>query len=498
MISHKPNHQMNHKKVAIIGAGIGGLATAVRLSVRGYDVQVFEANPYPGGKLTAFAHSGFRFDAGPSLFTLPHLVDELFEISGKNPRDYLEYVRLDEICRYFWEDGSRLTVPEDIGKFAKEAEKILGEPGENIRRYLADSRFKYEVLSGLFLEDSLHKFSTWFSTKALKGYLNLHKMGIFGTLNQANEKAFKTSKAIQLFNRYATYNGSDPYQTPATMSIIPHLEYNTGAFFPKNGMHDITLSLYQLAKDLGVVFHFNEKVCEIIVKDKKANGVRTSSGLWEDFDAVVSNMDVTPTYRRLLPGHRHPDRTLDQPKSGSGLIFYWGVKKEFKELGLHNIFFSDDYKTEFEYQFSKNDIYEDPTIYLNITSKQQCADAPEGSENWFVLLNAPANHQQDWQEITQKARKNVITKLSRILGCDIAPLIVFEEILDPVMIELQTSSDKGALYGNSSNNKFAAFLRHANFSKNIQNLYFVGGSVHPGGGIPLALSSAKITAGLMA
>ena len=489
---------MKHKKGAVIGAGIGGLAVAIRLRHKNYDVEVYEANAYPGGKLTAFSQSGFRFDAGPSLFTLPRLVDELFELSGKEPRDYFEYIRLDEICRYFWEDGTDLIVPADVQEFAREAEKTLGEPAENISRYLSQSRLKYEVLSGLFLEDSLHKFSTWLSAKAFKGYLNLPKMGIFGTLNEANEKAFKTSKAVQMFNRYATYNGSDPYQTPATMSIIPHLEYNVGAFFPKNGMHDITQSLYRLAKDLGVRFHFNEKVTEIIVKDGKADRIRTENGISEAFDAIVSNMDVTPTYRKLLPGHPHPDRILDQPKSGSGLIFYWGIKKEFKTLGLHNIFFSDDYKTEFEYQFNKKEIYDDPTIYLNITSKHQPTDAPEGCENWFILLNAPANDRQDWQAITEKARKNVIAKLSRILRCDISPLIVSEEILDPVMIEHRTSSDQGALYGNSSNNKFAAFLRHPNFSKNIRNLYFVGGSVHPGGGIPLALSSAKIAADLMA
>jgi phytoene desaturase len=506
------------KSAAIIGAGIGGIASAIRLANKGYKVEVFEANTYAGGKLSSFEQDGYRFDAGPSLFTMPQFVDELFEISGKNPKDYFEYIRLPEVCHYFWEDGTRFTVSADNEAFAKDFERIIGEPAEKITQFLKDSAFKYEVLSGLFLENSMHQLSTWTSRKALKGYLNLPKMGIFDTMNRANEKYFSKSKSVQLFNRYATYNGSDPYQTPATMNIIPHLEYNIGAFFPKGGMVEITNSLVKLAEDLGVKFHFNSKVEEIIVENGKAKGIRVSKYQVSEFQVskfqknrpeeenlkletvkletnlVISNMDVSPTYRKLLPKEKHPEKLLNQPKSGSGLIFYWGIKRQFKELGLHNIFFSDDYKTEFDYQFNQKLIYKDPTIYLNITSKYKSDDAPEGCENWFILLNAPANFNQDWDTIIGEARQNVIEKLSRNLGVNIADLIESESILDPRSIEARTSSSQGALYGNSSNNRFAAFLRHANFSDRIKNLYFVGGSVHPGGGIPLALSSAKIMA----
>jgi phytoene dehydrogenase-like protein len=205
-------------------------------------------------------------------------------------------------------------------------------------------------------------------------------------------------------------------------------------------------------------------------------------------------MDVTHTYRKLLPQLPHPDKLLNQPKSSSGVIFYWGVKKAFPELGLHNILFSDDYREEFRVMFEDKKIFNDPTVYINISSKHKPDDAPEGCENWFVLINAPANEGQDWDKLIQDLRQQVIQKVSRILSCDLASLIETEAILDPRSIELKTSSAQGALYGNSSNNKYAAFLRHANFSKTIKELYFVGGSVHPGGGIPLALSSAKIMA----
>jgi len=494
------------KKVAIIGAGIAGIASAIRLANKGLNVSVFEANAYAGGKLSSFDLNGYRFDAGPSLFTLPKLVTELFELSGKNPADYFEYKQLDEICRYFWEDKTRLTAYADPQKFAEEVEKNTGVPVEKIIQFLKDSAFKYEVLDGLFLQDSLHKLSTWTSKRAWKGYLNLPKLGIFGTMNEANQKLFKHPKIVQLFNRYATYNGSDPYQTPATLNIIPHLEYNVGAFFPRKGMVSITNSLVQLAESMGVKFYFGVKVKEIIPKrwspqlpkgesfSLKLDEQNSPFGGWGalDFGAIVSNMDITHTYRKLLPNQEHPNFLLNQPKSSSGVIFYWGIKKQFPELDLHNILFSDNYQEEFKTMFEQKKIYDDPTVYINITSKHKLDDAPEGCENWFVLINAPANEGQNWDEIIARTKENVLKKISRILGENVAELIECEEILDPRTIESKTSSAQGALYGNSSNNRFAAFLRHANFSSKIKNLYFVGGSVHPGGGIPLALSSAKI------
>ena len=486
------------KKVAVIGSGPGGLAVAIRLAILKFDVEVFESNTHPGGKINEFHSEGFRFDGGPSLFTLPALVDELFELAGKNPKDYFNYQKLDEVCRYFWEDQTRLTVSADNHDFDNMVSEVLNEKPGKILKYLRESAFKYEILSGLFIHKSLHKLSTWLSKDAFRGYLNIFSMGIFGTFNSFNKQSFSNPKTVQLFNRYATYNGSSPYNTPATMSIIPHLEYNIGAFLPEKGMYQIADALHKLALELGVKFHFNTKVERIVVANKLATDLKTINGELKKFDAVVSNMDVTPTYLKLRPDQTPPMKTLNQEKSGSGLIFYWGINREFKELGLHNILFSKDYETEFDHQFGLKDIFEDPTIYINITSKIIPSDAPEGSENWFVLINAPSNTGQEWEAITQKTKKAILEKIKRTLHIDLEPHIVTERILDPVKIETNTASSQGALYGNSSNNKYAAFLRHPNFSKEIQNLFFVGGSVHPGGGIPLAISSAKITSAILA
>jgi phytoene dehydrogenase-like protein len=193
----------------------------------------------------------------------------------------------------------------------------------------------------------------------------------------------------------------------------------------------------------------------------------------------------------LLPGEPAPERALRQEKSTSALIFYWGIRRQFPELDLHNIFFSEDYRHEFDCLAAGN-ISDDPTIYINITSKYTPADAPAGCENWFTMVNVPYNSGQDWDALIVETRRNVLAKLSRILGTPIEPLIACESLLDPRSIESKTSSHLGALYGTSSNNRMAAFLRHPNFSNRIRGLYFCGGSVHPGGGIPLALLSAKI------
>lgn len=482
--------------IAIIGAGIAGMACAVRLANKGYRVSIFEANPYPGGKLTEIMKEGYRFDAGPSLFTMPHLVDELFHISGENPSDHFRYQRLPITCQYFYEDGTLISGYAEKEKFAEEIAHKTTVDKASVLSTFQHAAFLYETLSALFMERSLHQWQTFLNRKAMQAYTRLHKLDFFRTMHQANQQQFSDPKVVQLFNRYATYNGSDPYQTPATMQIIPHLEFNIGAFFPEGGMHAITNSLFHLAKRLGITFHLNARVEKILVKDKLVKGIQVG-GMTHRFDKVVSNMDMVNTYKKLLAGQPQPRRLLNQPKSSSALIFYWGVKQSFVQLDLHNIFFSQNYRAEFEHIFQKQDIYEDPTVYINITSKYQPLDAPEGCENWFTMINVPNNAGQDWDALIEKARDYILRKLSRVLKTDVSKLIATEAILDPRLIEQKTSSAQGALYGNSSNNRYAAFLRHANFSSKIKGLYFCGGSVHPGGGIPLCLLSAKIVADLM-
>ena len=478
-------------KIGIIGAGIAGIAASIRLAVQGHEVTVFEANAYPGGKLSETHLQGYRFDAGPSLFTMPQYVEELFELAEKPIEDYFQYEQLPVVCKYFWEDGVQLNAHADVWKFAAEVKEKLGVSEKVVIRAFADSRYKYAATASTFLHKSLHKKATWLTRDVLKAVFKIPRLDIFRTMNRVNEKRLKEAHLVQLFNRYATYNGSSPYKAPGLLNIIPHFEHGIGAFYPKDGMVSITNSLFKLAQDLNVRFQMETKVDEIIVSEKRVTGIKV--GEWQhNFDIVVSNMDMFFTYKKLLHNQKAPEKILRQAKSTSALIFYWGIKEKFPELDVHNIFFSENYKTEFEYLTDRKEVYKDPTVYINITQKYKPDDAPEGCENWFTMINTPHNVAQDWDEIIKQARENIITKISRILNRDIRSLIVCEQILDPRLIEERTASHLGALYGTSSDNRMAAFLRHPNFSKTIKGLYFCGGSVHPGGGIPLCLLSAKI------
>ena len=478
-------------KVIVIGAGIAGIASAIRQAVKGHEVAVYEANAYPGGKLSEFRSGDFRFDAGPSLFTMPQYVDELFSLAGKNPKDEFTYEKLETVCRYFYEDGTRINAWANRDKLAEEIALKTKDPASSVHQFLDYSAQIYAITHSIFLEKSLHRLRSFLNWKTFKAVFRFPKIDPFRSMNTANTDFFTDDKTIRFFNRYATYNGSNPYKAPATLNVIPHLEQHFGAYFPKGGMAAITQSLVKLAENLGVKFNYHARVEEILVEDKKVKGIRLN-GENVSADRVVSNMDIWFTYRQLLKNEVAPKRILNQERSSSALIFYWGIKAEFPELDLHNIFFSEDYKKEFAAIWEQQAIDVDPTIYVNISAKYQSGDAPKGAENWFVMINVPANTGQNWDELIAAARKNVIDKLSRMLNRDIAQLIVTEELLDPRSIEQKTASYQGSLYGTSSNNQFAAFLRHANFSSKIKGLYFVGGSVHPGGGIPLALLSAKI------
>lgn len=479
------------KKAIVVGAGVAGLASSIRLALKGYAVQVYENNSYPGGKLSAFTLKGYRFDAGPSLFTMPHFVSELFELAGETTQQHFEYSKKATACKYFWQDGTKFTAFADREKFLMEAETVFNEPKENIDQYLKKAQKKYELTASIFLEQSLHKLKTFLSKDTVKALFQLQTFELQKSLHQVNKETFASPHLVQLFDRYATYNGSDPYQTSGIMTLIQHLESAFGTFVPKKGMVSITEALFGLAMRLGVEFNFQTGVKEILLKGNKAVGIRTEKES-SKADVIVSNMDVFHTYKKLLPKAKQPKRRLQQERSSSAVIFYWGIEHHFPELDLHNIFFSRDYAKEFESIFKDQTVSEDPTIYVNITSKDVPTDAPKGCENWFVMINTPANHGQDWDQMVERLRALVLEKLSKSLGVSLASKISCEEVLTPPSIEEKTQSYMGALYGASSNDPMAAFLRHPNFSNRIKNLYFCGGSVHPGGGIPLCLLSAKI------
>ena len=399
-------------------------------------------------------------------------------------------------CKYFWDDGTKLNAYSEKSKFINEINKVLGVKESTISTYLLNAKRKYDLTKSMFLEQSLHKLKTYLSKDLLIGLCNVFSFQINKTLNQVNELELKEPHLVQLFNRFATYNGSSPYKTPGMMTLVQHLEQEYGTYVSDKGMNNITKSLYDLALRQGIDFKFNSFVSQILISGKRAIGVSVGEESYCS-DIVVSNMDIVPTYRNLLKNHYQPEKTLSQERSSSALIFYWGINKEFKNLDLHNIFFSNDYKKEFQSIFEKKSIFSDPTVYINITSKDVKGDAPDNCENWFVMINSPNDSGQDWDNMIDEVKSNILKKINRLLNIDLEDYIEYEKVYTPKTIESNTQSYMGSLYGSSSNNLMSAFLRHPNFSNKILNLYFCGGSVHPGGGIPLCLLSAKIVSQLI-
>lgn len=521
-----PKAQAGGRRVAVVGAGIGGLAAAAILAKDGYEVEVYERLPYAGGKAASLAIGGYRFDTGPSLFTMPWVFRDFFSRLGERMEDRLRPIALEPICEYFYPDGSRLSAYGDEACFGAELAAKTSSTRAELSRYLRSGRRLWDIAGELFLTRSLQEASTYLSKQGLWSIARLPWIDPFRSLHEANESYFSDPRVIQLFDRYATYNGSSPFKTPATMRIVPQAEYAWGGWAVEGGIRSVATALEGAARDAGASIKLGSEVEAILTEPRgrvaaqggaaaggpaRAAGVRVG-GRDLSYDIVISDADVLSTYRRLLGAPDAPEarRYEGLEPSSSGLVFMWGIKAAFPELSNNNIFFSGDYRAEFKALFAEpatgRPVGPAPnwpgwpgpelTIYINITSKTTPGDAPPGRENWFVLVNAPRNAGQDWSPIAAEVRRRVIARLSRELGRDVEPLIEAERIMTPADIERDTGSSYGSLYGIASNDRLSAFFRHPNRSRRIRGLYFCGGSAHPGGGMPLALLSGSLAAEL--
>ncbi len=489
-------------RIGIVGAGFGGLSAAARLAAAGNQVDVFEKQPGPGGKAFEERINGYRFDTGPSLLTMREVFQHLFTECREDFSDWVQTIPLDPICHYFWDDGTRLHSHSSAEAFSAELQRALGEEPAALHAHLERSREIYDITADLFLWHSLHERSTFTSPVFRRALRRVGRIDAFRSMDAANRAHFRNPKAVQLFNRYATYNGSSPYLTPATLNIIPHVEYGIGAWAIRGGIHALPQAMARLAESRGASLHYGTTVDAIrssrTGRSRRVQGL-TVEGRDLDYDIVISNADVTPTYEHLL---RDTDARLYRryqklEPSSSGMVFYWGTRSSYPELGVHNILFSNDYPGEFADLFRNQRMPNDPTVYINITSKVDPDDAPKGGENWFILVNAPADRGQDWEAERERTRENVLSRLKAVLGRDVEADIAVESHMLPPDIQRKTDSHRGSLYGIASNARLSAFLRHPNRSRRYRGLYFAGGSAHPGGGMPLATLSGKICADLI-
>lgn len=473
----------------VIGGGLSGIATALRRRRRGERVLLLEKNNKLGGKLDVLEWEGFRWDKGPSLFTLPHLVDELFELFNRKASDYFNYQLHTENCRYYFEDGTQFTFYSDSTRRKSELEKSLGiKAAIQVENYLESTSQTYDAIGDLFIDAPKLGWRDAFRKDIIKQYPKVISKQMMLTLNGYNERKFSNPKLVQLFNRFGTYNGSNPYKMSGLYSMIPHLELNLGTYFPKGGMRAIIEGLEKLAREVGVEIQLEQQNTQV-KKIEDGYYVSASNGQFM-CNKLICSIDHVSFYKNIFRDNKALNRSLIEERSSSGLVFYWAVEGKHKKVGLHNILFSGDYKKEFAQIFGKQ-VPDHPTIYIHNSSAIEPSDAPENGQNWFVMINTPAGVEPTDGQVNQ-LRTFIIKRVKDLMDIDLESKILFEDKWTMKNIECITGSYQGALYGGAFNSKLSSFKRHGNKSKKHRNLYFTGGSVHPGGGIPLVLKSAKI------
>lgn len=475
--------------IAIIGSGIGGLAAAIRMAVRGHDVRVYEKADRPGGMIQQKEWNGYRWDLGPTTLLLPDQLEELFLLAGEEMKISVRNVQLEQVSKYFFSDGMILDAYGDIDDFCKELHEKTGEPARRIYRYLNRQRRRYENSSEVFRRFSLSFREIFMQKSPGRSFIPALLSDVMQTAHGMNKRSFRSKYVHRLFNWLASGQGSNPYKASSISNLNAHFIHNLGVFCPEKGMNLLVRELYQLAVQLGVSFVFNEKIEGIDVRQKTVKGIYTARG-YIKADIVISNADIHTVYSELLPGRTVAKKYLKQELSNSAFAFYWAIDKEFPELCIHNVLFSPDEKDEYD-GLVNGKRTRHPSIQLNISSKIAKDAAPEGCENWVVMVKVPVKNGQDWDKEQQSVRKEVIARINTLLDTDIEKHIKKEFIADPRSIEKDYASYKGSLYGSTSNRKLSTFRKHPNFLPNIHGLYFVGRTVQPGGGVPMSLSSAS-------
>ena len=475
----KGNLPLPSTRVTVVGGGLAGLATALRLRHAGAEVTLLEKNDTVGGKLAEFRKGGFRWDMGPSLLTMPDVLDDLFLDIGLKRSDFLELQRIDPVCRYFWPDGHQ--VDEDEAFFEQ----------KDVAAFMEYAKGIYELSGEAFLTRPPGEIWKAFAPRNWLKLRHLPKITTFKTLSQKVDFFFQDPHLAQLFKRFATYNGSSPYRAPATFNVIPYVESKFGAWYIKGGMAKLGQVLGQLARERGVKI---QTQAEVVRCDE--TGAILRDGTIIRSDLVVVNGDVIRAWKDWLryAGHKTKTKNLmAKDRALSGFILFLGVSKRFSQLSHHNIFFSHNYEEEFRDLFERHRFPADPTVYISITSRTESADAPEGCDNYFVLVNAPAEVDKiDWEGSQHVYADRVITKLEAMGLQGLRENIRHQRVFTPSDFGKRDLSFHGSLYGWASHSPMTALLRPPLASREHGNLFFTGGTTHPGGGIPLVLLSAKM------
>lgn len=490
---------MHNEAIIIVGGGLGGLAAAIHLAGQGRRVCLLEKNARLGGKMNQIEAAGYRFDTGPSLLTMPWVVRELFAAVGEDADAWLTIRPIDPICRYVWPDGTRWEHRRALPDLIAEIARLSPPDVAGFFRFMAFGARIYQATAEPFLLAPFRGWREFLTPRLLRDAPALDPLH---TLDQAVRRHIRSPYLRQVFNRYATYNGSSPYRAPATFAIIPYIEFATGGWYLQGGMYALAQALQRLAETLGVIIETGAEVVEVSVHGGRVRGVRLADGRERPAERVIINADALHGLRHLIaPEHRRrwSNARIDrQEPSCSGFVLLLGIDREYPLLAHHTLFFSGDYPAEFR-ALEMGVPAPEPTIYVAATCRSDPAHAPPGGMNLFVLVNAPPLSQRvDWEREAGGYRDLIVRLLERRGLTDLRHHIRFEHLITPLDFAEQTRSWRGALYGAASNTPLAAFLRPPLVAPDVRGLYFTGGATHPGGGIPLVLLSGRAVATLIA
>ncbi|HEX3813118.1 MAG TPA: phytoene desaturase family protein [Mycobacteriales bacterium] len=486
-------------RVVVIGAGVGGLATAARLSAAGHKVVVCERAASIGGKLGVAERvtpaGTFRFDTGPSLLTLPQVFADLFAETGEPMDRVLKLERVEPTIRYRFADGTRLDASSDLDTMCDNLERAL-EPGAGAdwRALMTRAQRIWEATYSPIL------------SATVDGPLSLLKRGVRvsdlasiapgRTLRQAAARYVHDPRLQMLVERYATYAGSDPRRAPAAFLVIPYIEQAFGAWYIRGGLAQLADSLVDRVTELGGEVRTETDVAAIEVAGNRVAGVRLTDGERLAADVVVAGVDARHLYTDLLPSKSMQRRIERVPPSLAGFTMLFALRGETADVAQHNVIFPRDYDAEFDAIFGESPRpVTDPTIYVNVVRDPLVC--PPYHEAWTVLVNAPVHGAVDWD--SQTLRASYADRIAGALGArglQTSGRTLLREVITPADLARSTRSPGGAIYGPSSNGTRAAFLRPPNRTA-VPGLFHVGGSTHPGGGLPLAALSGQIVAGLI-
>ncbi|ANU27199.1 phytoene desaturase family protein [Planococcus versutus] len=477
------------KKIVIVGGGLGGLASAVTLAHAGFAVELFEKNDHLGGKLMPVKLGNYHFDFGPNTITMPDVFATVISQTGENPEDYLDFIPLKAHTRNHFPDGSMFDFTSNQQQMISQLQKIDALAADNYPAFIKEISRLYKLSERFFFPVTFQSWRDYLSPSLGFAVFQVRPLE---SMHHFFQRYFTSPFLVQAFDRYATYIGSSPYQAPATFSMIAYLELVDGVFYTKGGNTRIAEAFATVARNTGAQLHTNTAVSKILIEKGKAIGIGLEDGTRIAADQVILNGDLLSAFPNLVEEKARP--SLSNRKiaafepSISAFVITVGLTQKLDILKHHNVFFSSDYKKEFNDLFDASKYSNEPTVYISNSSHTDPSISPDG-DNLFILVNAPALTKEGHLQIDPESYKERIYDFLLSYGVDIRSYLAVEKVFTPAFIREKFGSFRGALYGPSSNRRKDAFLRPPNASRDIQNLYFVGGSTHPGGGSPMVVLS---------